>query len=85
MRWVLSSSDVNSLFLPGQHIVLSHGTFRLIAERIGHDEAVGVLYLVVRCLTAGWTGDFYHVVGQYLEDTARFIVTILALQIAVLS
>ena len=64
-----------------QHIVLSHGAFRLIAQRIGHDETVGILYLIVRCLAARWTSDFYHVVSQYLEDTARFVVTILALQI----
>ena len=61
--------------------MLSHGAFMLIARRIGHDDAVVILYLVLRCLAALWTDDFYHVVSQYLEDTARFVVTILALQI----
>ena len=80
MRWVLFL-DVNSLLLLGQHIVLSHGAFRLSTERVGHDEAVGILHLEVSCLAAGWAGDFHYVVSQYLEDTACFVVTILALQI----
>ena len=80
MGWVLFL-DVNSLLLLSQHIVLSHGTFWLSTERVGHDEAVGILHLEVRSLAAGWTDDFYYVVSQYLEDTACFVVTILALQI----
>ena len=31
-----------------------------------------MLYLVVRCLAARWTDDFYHVVSQYLEDTTDY-------------
>ena len=79
MRWVLFL-DVNSLLLLGQYIVLSHSAFWLSTERVGHDEAVGILHLKVSSLAAGWADDFYYVVSQYLEDTACFIVTILALQ-----
>ena len=80
MRWVLFL-DVNSLLLLGQHIVLSYGAFRFSTERVGHDEAVGILHLEVSCLATGWADDFYYVVSQYLEDTVCFVVTILALQI----
>ena len=80
MRWVLFL-DVNSLLLLSQHIVLSHGAFRLGTERIGHDKTVGILHLEVGCLAAGWADDFYHVVCQNLEDAACFVVTVLALQI----
>ena len=80
MRWVLFL-DVNSLLLLGQYIVLSHGAFWLSTERVGHDEAVGILHLEVSSLAAGWAGDFYYVVSKYLEDSACFVVTILELQI----
>ena len=44
--------DVNSLLLLSEYIVLSHGAFRLSSERVGHDEAVGILHLEVGCLAA---------------------------------
>ena len=43
---------IRNLLLLGQHIVLSHGAFRLGTERVGHDETVGILHLEVRSLTA---------------------------------
>ena len=69
------------LLLLGQHIEFGGFALRLIAKRVGHDDAVGVLHLIICSLATRGTNDFYHIVCQHLEYAACLVVAVLALQV----